>query len=319
MFADIPPPFDESAPARRVLVHLASGIGNIVLSTPLLVALNDLGLTVDVCLSADYPATAELLRDWSILRNVFADAGALRSAAKYDTILPAVPPFYWNRFLRAYPRCRMVARPSDALFYENEQEYYLAFARALGYPTNRRPDMTLPIGPSGRLGPATVVLAPGCKTGEMVAKRWPGFVRLAERLPEVAVVGTADDLFDAEGTPLRFPAHAQNLTARLSLRETAEAIAGAGIVVANDTGLAWVAAAVGTPTIVIFGPTPHRSLGSLPPHVRVLRAGLDCEPCWFASRFGRCGRRIDCLQSLKAGTVLSAVREFLPLALTGDL
>ena len=293
-----------------VLVHLASGIGNIVLATPLLVALNELGLTVDLCLSADYPATVELLRGWSILRNVFADAGALRSTA-YDAILPAAPPFYWQRFraiCAGAPR-RMVVRPPDALFYENEQAYYLAFARALGYPGDRHPALTLPIGPSCRLSPSTVVLAPGCKTGEMAAKRWNGFGRLAELLPEVAVVGTADDLFDADGKPVCFPAHIQNLVDRLSLRETAEAIAGAGLVVANDTGLAWVAAAVGTPTVVIFGPTPDRSLGPLPPHVRVVRSGLECEPCWFTARFEQCGRSIDCLRRMAPETVLSVARE----------
>jgi len=307
---DLSQRFNGFAISGPVLVHLASGIGNIVLATPLLVALNELGLTVDLCVSADYSATIDLLRDWSILRDVFTDAGVLRSTI-YDAILPAVPPFYWHRF-RAIcengPR-RTMPRPPDALFYENEQAWYLAFARALGYPGDRHPALTLPIGPSSRLSPATVVLAPGCKTGEMAAKRWPGFNKLAEFLPDVAIVGTADDLFDADAKPLHFPAHVQNLVDRLSLRETAEAIAGAGLVVANDTGLAWVAAAVGTPTLVIFGPTPHRSLGPLPSHVRVVRSGLDCEPCWFTARFERCGRRIDCLRGLTTETILSMARE----------
>jgi ADP-heptose:LPS heptosyltransferase len=302
--------------AGPVLVHLASGIGNIVLATPLLVALSELGLTVDVCLSADYPPTAELLHGWSILRNVFSDPAALRSAASYDAILPAVPPYYWNRFRRAYQdqRWRTVSRPPDALFYSDEQAYYLAFARCLGYPGDRHPDLALPVGPSGRVSPETVVLAPGCKTGEMAAKRWPWFTRLAELLPEVAVVGTADDLFDADGKPLRFPAHVQNLTGRLSLRETAETIAGARLVVANDTGLAWVAAAVGTPTIAIFGPTPDRTLGPMPDHVIVMRSGLPCEPCWFTTRFGQCGRRIDCLRGLAAERVRSVIEEVTPVS-----
>ncbi|MES1262499.1 MAG: glycosyltransferase family 9 protein, partial [Acidobacteriota bacterium] len=76
----------------------------------------------------------------------------------------------------------------------------------------------------------------------------------------------------------------------------------------NDTGLAWVAAAVGTPTLALFGPTPHHSLGPLPAHVTVLRGGLPCEPCWFNSRFARCGRGFDCLRDLKVERVLSALR-----------
>src|SRR3569833_894521 len=196
---DLSQRFNGFAISGPVLVHLASGIGNIVLATPLLDALNERGLTVDLCVSADYSATIDLLRDWSILRDIFTDAGVLRSTI-YDAILHAVPPFYWHRF-RAIcengPR-RTMPRPPDALFYENEQAWYLAFARALGYPGDRHPALTLPIGPSSRLSPATVVLAPGCKTGEMAAKRWPGFNKLAEFLPDVAIVGTADDLIDAD-------------------------------------------------------------------------------------------------------------------------
>jgi ADP-heptose:LPS heptosyltransferase len=290
-----------------ILVHLASGIGNIVLATPLLVALDELGLTVDVCLSADYPATADLFHGWSILRNVFPNLDATRHQ-RYDAVLPAVPPFYLSRFVKAYREKRgCIARPPDSLFYENEQAYYLAFACALGYPADRHPSLSLPIGPSDRPS-AAVVLAPGCKTGEMSVKRWPWFIQLAERLPDVAVVGTADDLFDADGAPIRFPPHVDDLVGKLSLRETAETLANAGLVIANDTGLAYIAAAVGTPTIILFGPTPHRSLGPLPAHVTVIRSGLDCEPCWFTGRLTACQQRIDCLRGLQPDRVLSFIQ-----------
>jgi ADP-heptose:LPS heptosyltransferase len=293
----------------NVLVHLASGIGNIVLATPLLVALDELGLTVDVCLSADYPATADLLRGWSILRNVVSTLAPPLSDGRYDAILPAVPPFYWSRFRHAYHRkSRCIARPADSLFYENEQAYYLAFARALGYPADRHPPLSLPVGPSHSLSAAAVVLAPGSKTGEMSAKRWPWFSRLAASLPDVSVVGTADDLFEADGSPLCFPPHVQNLSGKLSLRETAETIAAAGLVIANDTGLAYVSAAVGTPTIILFGPTPDRSLGPLPANVTVVRCGLPCEPCWFTARLAHCSQRLDCLRALEPDRVLSAIQ-----------
>jgi ADP-heptose:LPS heptosyltransferase len=291
----------------QVMVHLASGIGNIMLATPLLIALGELGLTVDLCLSADYTATADLFHGWSILRNVFSNLDALRFG-RYDAILPAVPPFYWSRFRQAYREKRAcIARPPDSLFYENEQAYYLTFARALGYPADRHPSLSLPIGASDRPS-ASVILAPGSKTGEMSAKRWPWFPQLAERFPDIAVVGTADDLFEGDGAPLCFPSHVKNLTGKLSLRETAETMANAGLVIANDTGLAYVAAAVCTPTIILFGPTPHRSLGPLPAHVTVLRSSLPCEPCWFTARLADCRHRVDCLRRLGSDRVLASVQ-----------
>jgi ADP-heptose:LPS heptosyltransferase len=289
-----------------VLVHLGSGIGNIVLATPLLVALHRLGATVDVCLSADYPETADLLREWVLVRTVVQCPDLTR----YEAVIPAVPPFYWRAFASMYHgRPRIVARPPDALFYTDEQEYYLSFARALGF-AGTRPCYTLPVGPSDRYGvrASTVVLAPGCKTGKMAAKRWARFPELAAQLDDVAVVGTREDLIRFDGTEMRFEPHVPSFVGRLTLRETAEMLASAGVVVANDSGLGHVAAAVGTPTLMIFGPTPHATLGRFPPNVRIVRAGLPCEPCWFGGdRFRACESRIDCLRAISVDLVVHEV------------
>ena len=284
---------------RQVLAHLASGVGNIVLATPLLIALSEMEFDVDVRLDADYPPTSELLEPWSVVRTVSTRAPL--PARDYAYIVPAVPPFYWRRFAHEYRGLRnCVARPPDSVFHTDEQAFYLAFARALGYPPDTRPAYRLPIAPAERFGVTTrtLVIAPGCKTGEMAAKRWPHFPELAERFADVAVVGTRDDL-----PPRPFPAHCRSFVDRLTLRETAEVLASAGLVVGNDSGLSHVAAATGTPTVMLFGPTDHRVLGPLPPNVRVLRAGLPCEPCWTTERLKHCAARVDCLAGLSVDTV----------------
>jgi ADP-heptose:LPS heptosyltransferase len=301
-------PGHESAGERgSVLVHLASGIGNVVMATPLLIALDEMGFPVHVRLDADYPQTADLLTGWSVVRSV---GGGADRDVRFAHHVPAIPPFYWFRFAREYRgRERVLARPPDAEFYRDEQAYYLRFAHMLGYPATARPHYRLPIGPSADSAPDTrlVVLAPGCKTGIMAAKRWPGYAALAERLDAVAVVGTADDLASFGGSTATFPAHCRMLAGRLTLRATAEVMAGARVVVANDSGLAHVAAAVGVPTLMLFGPTPHEALGPLPPNVRVLRAGLPCEPCWRGPRLGACQGRVDCLSALRVDDVLTVV------------
>ncbi len=303
----------------RVLVHLASGIGNVVLATPLLVALDALGLEVEVLVDGDYAQTAALLEGWGICVRVYADAGEAPPMHTYETVIPAIPPFYWSRYERRYRGVRnALPRPRATLFYRDEQAYYLSFACALGFDLARRPHYRLPIAPSFAfgVGPNTVVLAPGGKTGEMAAKRWRHYPALATRLAEVTVVGTRDDLCAFDGTPLVFPAHVRSLVDRLSLRETAAVLASAGAVVGNDTGLAHVAAAVGTATIMIFGPTPDVALGPLPPNVTVLRAGLRCEPCWFSARFDACAGRVDCLRQVSVDRVAEELGRVLP-AVTG--
>jgi Glycosyltransferase family 9 (heptosyltransferase) len=291
---------------QTVLVQLGAGIGNIVLSTPLLVALNELGFAVDVLLVADYAQTASLLQPWSCLRNVFTSA----LPGGYTHIIPALPPFYHPRFGRALAcRPNTLPRPPDSLFYQNEQEFYLHFARALNYSADRHPRPSLPIAPSETCGitSGTVVLAPGCKTGVMATKRWPYFVELAAMLSNVVVVGTHNDLTQDDRTPMNFPAHVRSFVGQLSLRETAEVMASAGVVVGNDSGLSHIAAAVGTPTIMLFGPTPSKSLGPMPANVKVLRSGLPCEPCWFRNPFQACSGKIDCLAALTVDSVIQEV------------
>ncbi|WP_420129127.1 glycosyltransferase family 9 protein [Longimicrobium sp.] len=294
---------------KTLLVHLASGIGNLVFATPLLAALDKLGYTVDLLLHADYPQAADLFRGWSAVSAVHA--GRFPRGRAYDRLVPAVPPFYWSRLGAMYRGRRdALARPADALFYRDEQAWYLAFAHALGWPAERHPVYRLPVSPSDAHGitPSTLVIAPGCKTGEMAAKRWPHFAALAERFDDVAVVGTKADLSDAAGRRIHLPGHVRSLVDRLTLRETAEALAAAGVVVANDSGLGHVAGAVGAQTVLLFGPTSERVLGQFPSNVTVLRAGLPCEPCWTTARLRACAGRIDCLRELPVERVEAEVR-----------
>ena len=144
----------------------------------------------------------------------------------------------------------------------------------------------------------------------MAAKRWPHFPDLAARFADVAIVGTVDDLQRLDGTEMRFPAHAKSFVGALTLRDTAELMAAAGVVVANDSGLAHVAAAVGTPTVMLFGPTDEGCLGPLAATASVARAGLPCEPCWTSAPLEACAGRVDCLAQLSVDAIERRVRTF---------
>lgn len=291
-----------------VLLHLASGVGNVVLATPLLLALSEMGYIVDIRMDADYPETSDLFAGWSVVREVRSGSSPL-SAESYSRIIPAIPPFYWRRFAHLYRSKRnVISRPSDALFSRDEQSYYLEFAWSLGYPRDRRPFPYLPLSPEPDFGitSTTIVLAPGCKTGVMAAKRWPHFRDLAGQLADVAIAGTHDDV-----DTLEFPSHVRSFIDRLSITETGRMIASAGMVVANDSGLGHIAAASGVPTLMLFGPTSERVLGALSPNVVVLRAGLDCEPCWQSARFAACAGAITCLRSISVDRVLCEIEKIL--------
>lgn len=67
---------------------------------------------------------------------------------------------------------------------------------------------------------------------------------------------------------------------RMSLTDVANRIAGAQAVVALDTGLAHVAAALSTPTLSLYGPTDPKITGTLGGNQKHMAAVFDCAPCF---------------------------------------
>jgi len=130
-------------------------------------------------------------------------------------------------------------------------------------------------------GPA-VALAPGSVGA---SKRWtyyPEAARLlAERGLDVWVIGgpgekaLAQEIVAAGGRGVR------DLTGN-DLRNGILAMAAASVAISNDSGLMHIAAAIGTPTMGIFGPTsPYlwAPLNGLAATVLQTREVLACQPC----------------------------------------
>ena len=53
----------------------------------------------------------------------------------------------------------------------------------------------------------------------------------------------------------------------------------ADLLISNDMGLAHLAPAVGTPTIVIFGPTNDVTTRPFSHNAEIIRRLVDCAPC----------------------------------------
>lgn len=94
--------------------------------------------------------------------------------------------------------------------------------------------------------------------------------------------------------------------------ELASVIARADVTVANDSGIAHLSSAVGTPVVAVFGPT-HPALGFAPRGLRDRVVDVD-EPCRPCSRHGRtpCYReRRFCFDRIAPATVFSEVKSIL--------
>jgi heptosyltransferase-2 len=141
---------------------------------------------------------------------------------------------------------------------------------------------------NGLTAGAAVALAPG-SVG--VSKRWtyyPEAARLlVERGLDVWVVGgpaekgLAQEIVAAAGPRTAGGPEVRDLTGT-NLRNGVLAMAAAGVAISNDSGLMHIAAALGTPTMGIFGPTsPYlwAPLNGLAATVVQDKEVLPCQPC----------------------------------------
>jgi len=155
-----------------------------------------------------------------------------------------------------------------------------------------------------------------------VARRWfpDRFAAVADVLIErhglgVVVVGTADERALAAEVIAHMKRPAANLAGRTSLDELGGVLRRCALLVGNDSGVAHLASAVGTPVVTVFGPFNHHTWRPLGRSV-VVRAtpALPCMPCvnrGFARGYPEgCPPRY-CLQEVTPAMVVAAAEGLL--------
>ena len=209
---------------------------------------------------------------------------------------------------------------------EHELFRHLRLVAATGAPVPEVPDATFAV-PGPVLRAARTKLAEaGLPSGPFAAahvasfaheaKRWSEerfaelFRRLAaERgLPVVLLGSAAEAGMNARVAVLAAPARVFDLAGKTSLPDVLGVVAEAELFVGNDSGLAHLANAAGTPTTVVFGPTDPDATrpwdgprpDGLPVRLRVVRRRVACAPC----RFKRCPLDHACMAGVTVDDVL---------------
>jgi heptosyltransferase-3 len=153
-----------------------------------------------------------------------------------------------------------------------------------------------------------VALHPGAGSKD---KRWPlpRFIRLARHLTHtegkrlLIIDGPAEPGF-AKQIGLELNERGVILAESLPLGMLASLISKAGLFIGNDSGIAHLAAGLGIPSIVLFGPTLPRHWAPLGPDVKTLRNARECPGCISSSDVHTCLKRIsveEVIQMLPVG------------------
>lgn len=118
------------------------------------------------------------------------------------------------------------------------------------------------------------------------AKRWEtaSFAKLGDRLKndldaEVVLDGAKNEVEISQIVAEQMLTKPIVLTGKTNLAEGTAILSVADLLVSNDTGAAHISAALGTKTLVIFGPT--NPLTTQPLGSEIIRQIVECSPCNF--------------------------------------
>ncbi len=144
------------------------------------------------------------------------------------------------------------------------------------------------------------------------AKRWQSesYAALNDKLQtelnaNVIIVGANDEIDVVEEVFAKSEKKPIILTGKTSLSEAVAILAEIDLLVSNDMGLAHIAPAVGTKTLVIFGPT--NELTTQPIGSEIIRKKVDCAPCMLRD----CPIDHRCMTQISVQEVFEKVKELL--------
>ena len=185
---------------------------------------------------------------------------------------------------------------SDEVLKVHQVEYYLSILRAMGWKAiSREPFIYVSpedvkragillssngITPGGFL----IGLSPGAIFGE--AKRWPvdRFAKIGDWAVEkwgakVLVMGSKKEEEICDLLSNSMNRDSLNLCGRTTLGEAMGVISQCDFFLSNDSGLMHIAAALGIPTLAVFGSTNPLATGPRGQKTGIVRHEIECAPC----------------------------------------
>jgi heptosyltransferase-2 len=322
---------------RRILVRATNWLGDAVMSVPALQALREHQPQARISILArpwvaglyrrepfcDELIAYEAPRGWKGLPEKRRAAAELRAgnfdcAVLLQNAFEAAALARWAgipirigyaRDTRGWLLTHPIAVPAAGDIPRHQRFYYLELLKRAklipGYAIESAIRLT------GKAKTANVIgVSPGAAYGG--AKRWlperfaEAAVAIArERRAQVAVFGSKEEVGICETVRERVAGAGVtcvNLAGVTALDEFIERAGGCELFLTNDSGAMHVAAALGVPTVAVFGATDDEATGPTGEWTRVVRHPVECSPCLLRE----CPIDHRCMTGVDARSVVEA-------------
>jgi ADP-heptose:LPS heptosyltransferase/2-polyprenyl-3-methyl-5-hydroxy-6-metoxy-1,4-benzoquinol methylase len=298
----------------KMLFIMDEGIGNMVMATPALRALGEAFPGTNIHVLGKRPAL-DVIDGWDFIDCVLDHP----EDHFYDLIFRSI----WSDTAWKH-HGPSLAESSGAVIHiprqdldRHEADCHLDILRRLDihldrlpYPHCQRHSTDIPVAEDRPLAGLCNTSLPN---GAWERKRWPRFRELAVELDrrgyQVVLFGGEHEQRDFD--PAGWPETLTNVQGRLSLQETAGLMARCRVVITTDSGPGHVAAAVGVPTFVLFGPTRTTKNRPTGVDVTVISKNLPCSPCQYTDRWNACNDW-KCMGRIAVKDVLQALANHTP-------
>lgn len=97
---------------------------------------------------------------------------------------------------------------------------------------------------------------------------------------------------------------------KLGIDDIFSIVDSAKIVVGVDNAIVHIAALLGKPCFVIFGPTNHIKW-SYSKTTKIIRTNTWCSPCSYFAEIPKCPRSVECMKEISPSEVISKIESFL--------
>ena len=319
----------QSDKPKRILVITLSNIGDVILTTPVIYAINRQfpEARLDVMASAqgveifeDDPKIFKVIpynKHGSFMEK-FRLIKKLRGTG-YDMVVDlrnTLMPFFLSARYKTSlfkTRCGYLRHKKDAHLYRIKK-LGINIDGAKMYLDIPSKDVEYVDRLLGKYDPGKCMIAisPGAKS---LIKRWTieSLARVCDKLItecalQLVMVGDKTDRKIIDEMLAKMKGKPANLAGYTSIKQLGEILRRCSMLIANDSAPMHVASAVGTKVLAIFGPTSTAKYGPSGKDDVVVKASLKCMPCEVAQcRFGTNA----CMKSISEGEVFEVAKRML--------